>query len=133
MTTYSITNHVFRPWWAPLWTYALSSAVFLGLVPALPLVLLNSRSLTLFLLIFAAAAIPPLLAIAHGASLRLAMILNLLAALGIVLFWPEEQLGNWTMQIAGHVQFWAFAGFVAGGIAQAIFLKRHYRGELHDV
>ncbi len=109
-------------WWGTLLTHSLAFTLLIFAIPPIPLIVLNSRSLLIALLVFGFFFGPLYLARFHNGSYR---IVGVMQSLAIGLFfatWPQEQLGNLKLQIADHMIGWILLAFIGCGIGQAIFI-----------
>ena len=109
-------------WWSPPISHLFLFALFLVALPILTLDLVNSRTLVIAETILGGLLVPVFLAILHRASLIAVAVLELLTAVAIFITWPTEQMGNWKMQVAGHLLGWSLVGFLCCGLIQSVIL-----------
>lgn len=114
----------FSVWWTPIITHLLAFLFAFVLLPMLTLDLFNSRSLVLFEIVLGGLGIPLLLTKLHKSSFSIAIVSEAFAIFAIILSWPSEQLGNWKLQIAGHIGIWVLAGFIICACLQSATLLR---------
>jgi hypothetical protein len=111
-------------WWGSIITHVLGFVVLIFILPTIPLVFFNSRSLLLALVVFGFFFGPLYLAKFHKGSYRMVGLMQVIATGFFFATWPSEQLGNYKLQMADHMTGWALFAFVGCGVLQSFHLWR---------